>query len=147
MIGIVVDEIENNPSNYIMFRELNKVAKKMPCFVFANSVRTVPMDNEFTILQQVEAMSHSGTLIATSLITSQIVSKALTPKNKFYYLMDFEWLHLNMFHSRQLQSIFFNDDIEVINRSKKNQQVFSKLFRKSDKVVYNWRADELLKVI
>ena len=147
MLGIVTEEINNDPKNYIMFRELNKLSGQIPCYVFANNVRSLPMKNEFTILQQIEAMSHQGTLIGTSIISSQVVSKSLTPKNKIIYLWDLEWSKLSNFNAKQVQSLFLNKEIDIVTRSEKHKEIFSKLFRPTEKVVYNWRAEDLLKVI
>ena len=147
MLGIVVERIQNDHVSYIMFRELNKLADKVPCFVFTNGTVNLPMENKFTILQHVDAMSHKGTLIGTNLLTSQIVAKSMMPKKKFVYLWDLDWSRLSNFNANQLNNIYLNDDIEVITRSKKHQEVFSKMFRKTDKIIYNWRAEELLKVI
>lgn len=147
MIGIVVDEINNDPKSYVMFRELNKISGRVPCFVFTNGIRGLPMKNEFTILQQIEALSHQGTLIGTSIMSSQIVAKSLTARKKLLYMWDLEWSKLENFHASQVQSLFLNKELDVIARSDKHKEVFSKLYKNTDKVIYNWRAEELLKVI
>jgi len=147
MIGIVTEEIINNPKFYVMFRELNKLSDQMPVFVFSNGVRQLPIKNKFTILQQIEAMSHQGTLIATDILSSQVVAKSMTPKKKLLYLQDLEWTKLQNFQAQQVSNLFLNTQLEVVVRSEKHKEVVSKLFRPVDKVVYNWRASELLKVI
>lgn len=147
MIGIVVDKIDGSIGNHVMVRELNKLADKVPCFVFTNDVGRLNVKNKFTILQQVEALSHPGTLISTSLITSQVVLNSLTPKKKYLYLQNYEWRNLDRFNALQLHRVFLNDEMDIIVKSDTQKKVFSKLFREPSKVIYNWRADDLIKVI
>lgn len=147
MIGIVVDSIDTDLKSYIMFRELNRLSETQNCFVFTNEIRGLPLQNKFAILQQVQAMSHSGVLIATNIMNAQIVSNSLTPSKKYFYVWDLEWNKLSSFQSKQLTRIFYNDDIELISRSKSHSNILEKLFKKPESIVHNWNHKELLKAV
>ena len=84
MIGVVVNHVRNTPVDYIMFRELNKIARKTDCFLFVNQVHGLPMMNNFSILQSVEALSHEGTLIATDITSCQVVKNAMMASKKLF---------------------------------------------------------------
>ena len=147
MLGVIVDTIENNIHTDVMFRELNKISKTEQCFLFTNSTRSMPRKNKFTILQQVEALCHKGTLIATSLLNAQIAKKSLTATNKFIYMHDFDWMNFNAFYASQLQEIILDEEINILSRSNTHYDIMKKLFKEPKGIVYNWRADEILKVI
>ena len=147
MIGVVVDQVRNTPVDYIMFRELNKLSRKVDCFLFVNQVHALPMKNNFSILQSVEAMSHAGTLIATDITTCQIVNKSLTASKKLFYMWDLEWNKIESFNHNKLFPIMHNKEIDLVVRGSKHFDIVSKLFRKPKATVCNWRAEELLKVI
>lgn len=147
MIGIVVDNISSDVKNYVMFRELNKLSETHNCFVFTNQIAGLPMNNKFAILQQVEALSHSGVLIATNLMNAQIVRNSLTASKKYFYVYDLDWTKISQFHSKQLTNIFYNDEMELISRSKSHSDILTKLFKKPKSVVYNWNNKELIEAI
>ena len=107
----------------------------------------MPMHNKFTILQTIEAMSHQGTLVSTSLLTSQVVKNSLTAKKKLYYMTDIDWLRINNFSFDQMIGIFHDKEIEIVTRSKSHENIVSKMFKPPVGTVFNWRADEILKVI
>ena len=147
MIGILVDNIANDTFNYCMFRELNRLSKKEQCFVFTNNIEGLPMQNNFAILQQVDALAHQGTLIATNLLNCQVLANSLTAEKKFMYLWSFDWMNFSALEASSLNNMLHNEEIDIITRSKSHEQVVKKMFKAPKGVVYNWRANEILKAI
>lgn len=147
MIGIIVDNVINSPQMYVLFRELNKLAKEQDCYLFANVVESLPMNHNFAILQQIEALHHKGVLIATSMLNAQVVANSLTPSSKYYYVWGPEWKNLNQFGSQQLKNIYYNGEMKLIARSESHFQLLSSLFQTPHGVVYNWNVDQLKRVV
>jgi len=143
MIGVVADNVVNNPQNYILFRELNKLAQDEDCYLFTNSVQSLPMNHNFAILQQVEALKHSGVLIATSMLNAQIVANCLTARDKYYYVWCPEWVNLQQFGSQQLKKIFYNNDVKLIARSTSHWNLLAKMFQEPHSIIYNWDAEQV----
>jgi hypothetical protein len=147
MIGVVVDNIFNCPQQYLLFRTLNELVKTHDCYVFTNTIQSLPIQNKFCILQHVEAMSHKGTLIATSILNAQIVANSLTPQKKLFYVWYPEWATLQNFGNHQLTKILYNDDMQLVARSHSHHHLLQKLFKTPVGVVCNWNLDQLREVI
>ena len=147
MIGVVVDNVINNPQNYVLFRELNKLAQDEDCYLFTNTVQALPMNHNFAILQQVEALKHSGILIGTSMLNAQIVANCLTASKKYFYVWSPEWMNLQKFGSQQLRKMFYNDDVDLLARSTCHWNLLAKMFKEPNGIVYNWNAEQLRSVI
>lgn len=147
MIGIIVNDIESTPFMHTLFRELNNFSKEHECYLFANQVRSLPMHNNFCILQQIEALQHKGTLIATSLVTSQIVANCLTCENKYYYIYDFDWTALGNFNEKQITRILLNKEINLLARSESHYNVLRKNFKAPKGIVHNWNHKQIAEYI
>ncbi len=147
MIGIITDHISNNIKNYLMFRELNKLSKTQDCYLFTNSIESLPMKNEFCILQQVEAMSHLGTLISTSLITTQIVQNALPAKRKIFYMWYPDWPDYDNIRTTQITNILMDDKIEIITRGSAHSALIKNTFNRDSDVICNWDSERLERLV
>ena len=147
MIGIVTDHISNNIKNYLMFRELNKLSKTQDCYLFTNSIESLPMKNEFCILQQVEAMSHTGTLISTSLLTTQIVQNALPAKKKVFYMWFPDWSDYDNVTTTQLTNILTDDKIEIITRGTQQSKLMKNMFNRDCDIICNWDSESLERLV
>ncbi len=147
MLGVIVDSVENNAQQYAMFRELNKLSQKHDCYLFTNRVNTMPIEPNFAILQQIEALSHKGVLIGTSLINSQVVAKSITSSKRYFYVWSPEWMDINGLGTSQLVNVFYNDRMELIARSDSYHALLSNLFKNPERVIYNWDAEELEKLL
>ena len=147
MIGVIADLIDDDAFSYSLFRSLNKISKSVDCYLFPMNLQKAPIKNEFTILQPVNAFHHRGTLISTSLLNTQILANSLQASKKYCYFNDLDWKGLETFNTEQLSFITQSKEINLISRSKSHDKVISRMFKPTAGVVYNWDADQLLKVI
>lgn len=148
MIGIVVDTIEAEHSkDYLLFKTLNDLSENYDCYLFANNIKSLPMNNKFAILQQIEALNHSGILIATSIFNAQIVLKSLTATEKYFYIWNPEWMFFNTFFTKQINSIFYNKELNLITRSDGHFSLIQKLFKEPIATVYNWDKENFIKAL
>ena len=148
MIGIITETVDANFSyNYVLFNTLNKLSESYDCYLFTNKVVSLPVKNKFAILQQIEAMNHSGILIGTSIFNAQIVAKCLTASQKYFYVWYPEWIIFNNFYNKQLNNIFYNEELNLITRSDNHFNLINRLFKSPIGTVYNWDIDDLLKVL
>ena len=106
MIGVLVDEVDNSAKNYVIFRELNKIAEKNNCYLFTNSVKQLPIKPRFSIMSSVEALHHNGILIANSIITSQIAINSVTASDKYFYMWELDWMNIKGLKCSQLKNIY-----------------------------------------
>jgi hypothetical protein len=147
MIGVIADMIDDDAFSYSLFKSLNKISKSTDCYLFPMNFKKAPIRNEFTILQPVNALHHKGTLISTSLLNTQVLANSLQAKKRFFYFNDLDWRGLGAYHAEQLAFVTQTKDINLISRSNSHDKVISKMFKPTAGVVYNWDADQLLKVI
>ena len=135
--------MKNTPQDYILFRELNRLAEDQDCYLFANTVQALPMNHRFAIMQQVEALKHPGILIGTSMINAQVVANCLTAKEKYFYVWSPEWASLQEYSAQQLNKIFYNKEISLIARSNGHFKLLSKLFKEPAAVINNWNSKQI----
>lgn len=147
MIGVIADLIDDDTFSFNLFRSLNKISKAIDCYLFPINMKKLPMRNDFTILQPVNAFHHKGTLISTSILNTQILANSLQATKKYFYFNDLDWKDIKQFNSEQLSFITDMDDIKLISRSKSHNRLITNLFKPTEGVVYNWDSNELLKVI
>jgi len=147
MIGVIADDIVYSPQSYFLFKALNELSVSNDCYLFASSVQHLPMNNNFAIMQQLEALHHPGILISTSMMNTQILAHSLTASKKYYYMWSFEWCALKQFGANQLDHIFHNDEINIIARSNTHADKVAQLFKPTVGVAYNWNAKQIQKVL
>lgn len=147
MIGVIVDEVANNTNSYILFRELNKLSENYGCYLFCDEVKSLPIENKFAIMNQVEAMSHSGILFSTSILTTQVLVNNLTASKKFFYVHSLDWMHIKYFGFNQLKKVFCHDEIDLIAKSESHNDILSKLFKKPSHIIYDWDVQKITEVI
>ena len=147
-IGIIVEEISSNSHDYIMINSLNEISKNYDCCIFTNIIKDMPIKNNFAILQMSNAFNHTGTLISTNIVTTQILCNCLMAKNKYYYINSLEWPNVNNLKNSSLHKIYYNNEIELIASSRSHFNLLSKLFKKPSHVISLWdheKIGELLK--
>jgi len=147
MIGIIVDEVFGSSQHYFMFKTLNELSATDDCYLFTNKVNSLPMNNKFAIMQQLEALHHPGILISTSLFSTQILANSLTASKKYFYIWQLDWMNMNGLLNKQLDRVLYNDEIELISRSNSHANVLSQICKKPCGVVYNWDKERLKTVI
>lgn len=147
MIGILYDNIIRDSRTYHLFKNLNELAKKYSCYLFTNRIHQFPIEPNFPILQQIEAMSHGGILISTSILNTQILANVLTCKRKIFYMYNIELLTLDKFNTNQLTKIFYNDDIDLLIRDDGYREYCIKMFKEPlQDTLLNWDYRALEKI-
>ncbi len=147
MIGVIVDEVYESPQHYFMIKALNQLSKTHDCYLFTNKVNKLLVKNEFAIMQQLEALHHPGILISTSLFSAQVLANSLTASKKFFYLWQMDWINMQGLHSKQLDKILYNEEINIIARSNGHAKALTNICKEPCGIVYNWDAESLEKVI
>jgi hypothetical protein len=141
MLGVIKESIESNDSDYFLIKNLNRLSKNnINCYLFVDKIEYI-YEHDFAILPLVEAMSHKGILVSSSILTTQILNKNLTATKKYFYVNSFEWMNVNNLYSSQLESIYLNDEIDLISPSKHYDFIISSLFKKPKTIMRNWEIE------
>jgi len=141
-----MDTVQNDIRSQIIFKTLNELSSQYSCCIFANQVNVLPEANKFAIFQQIEALAHADILIGTSIMNIQIVLNSLTPKVKYYYMWEPEWIAFNNFQANQLQNIFYNPELRIITNNATDQNLMTKLFDQPCKMIKNWNVQDMEKL-
>jgi hypothetical protein len=138
MLGVIKESVGSSDSDYFLIKSLNKLSKQnINCYLFVDKIEYI-YEHDFAILPLVEAMSHKGTLISSSILTTQILDRNLTADKKYFYVESFEWMNVDNLYSSQLKNIYLNEDIELISPSKHYDFIISSLFKKPKMIMRNW---------
>ena len=146
-IGVVVDTIINNEINRLMFNTLNDLSQRHSVYLFANYTQHLPVKNQFCILQQMHALNHTGILIGTSLLNSQIVINSLMATDKYYYMWEPEWPKFNELKFIQLDKIINNPELNLIIRTQEHFNLMKSLFKVPSGTIKDWNIEDMEKII
>lgn len=141
MLGVIKESIESTESDYFLIKNLNKLSQQnINCYLFVDKIEYI-YEHDFAILPLVEAMSHKGILISSSILTTQILDRNLTASKKYFYVQSFEWMSVDNLYASQLNSVYLNEDIELISPSKQYNFIISSLFKKPKTIMRNWEIE------
>ena len=138
MLGILTDKIQFNQQSIFLVKNLNHLNKTNSCCIFCNEMYNRPVDIHFNIMQQVKSYWFQGSLITDNLLLTQNLNANIYTKKKYYYVWNFDWMHLEQLRFAQLIVPFYNDDIELIARSPSHADVLEKLFKKPKYIMEDW---------
>ena len=147
MIGVVVDALDTDPFSTTLFSCLNELSKTRSCYLFTSQIAGMPGRHDFSILQQVYALHHEGPLIATSILSAQVVKGCLTCTDKYYYMRGLDWTELHDYYYTHLCNIMLHPEMKLIAPNRECYDLTTKLFKVPVGTVTDWNPDQLRKVL
>jgi hypothetical protein len=121
-VGFAVETLE--PSELI-FRILMQSMENddWDSIVFFETLSKAPTAHLCSNMHISEAYSFQGPVIATSLKTAYKLIQFPSPKPKFFFLNDLEWLRFPQKQYKQLESIYRNKELTLITRSQDHKKL------------------------
>jgi len=101
----------------------------------------------FAMMPLVEAWRFNGPLISTNIETTQYMMKCIGTEQKFFYVMDLEWLNMKQLIFKHLNKIYNNDSIHLIARSKLHADVLTKCWKKPIAIIPNFNYTQIIELI
>ncbi len=147
MIGVILENVNNDPITYDVFKCLNQLSRKHSCYLFTDSIVAMPVKNKFSILQSASAFEHRGVLIGTTLINAQMVNNSLLAKEKYLYLQNIDWMNINNLRFNQLRRVMHHPELKIIARGSNHYDIIKKAFKEPEHTIINWDAEELERAI
>tara|TARA_R110002020_G_scaffold55309_2_gene153605 strand:+ start:26856 stop:27275 length:420 start_codon:yes stop_codon:yes gene_type:complete len=125
MIGVLMKGMDQGLLNKMI--ALTQTGKK--CCLFSGSPLLSEVPALFPVFQPLRAYHFEGTLVSTDMSTTEMLSKLVLPKKKYFYVRSLEWTMLQNCDYNYLKSIYQNDSIELIAANKEIFEVLKKLFK------------------
>ena len=138
MIGVLSDKIQFNQQSIFLVKNFNQLNETNSCCIFCNEMHSRPVDIHFNIMQQIKSYCFQGSLITDNLLLTQNLNSNICSQKKYYYVWNFDWMHLEQIRFAQLTIPFYNDDIELIARSQSHANLLEKLFKKPKYIMEDW---------
>ena len=125
MIGVLMKGMDEGLINKMI--TLTQKGKK--CCLFSGAPLQSEVPALFPVFQPLRAYHFEGTLISTDMSTTEMLSKLILPKNKYFYVRSLEWTLLENCDYNYLKSIYQNDDIKLVAENEEIFEVLKKLFK------------------
>lgn len=145
-LGIMVNSLDLSQQGFYIIKQLNKIVdedyKFSPTVFYKDYAKSIDV-NRFCMLLEKEVWDYEGNVIATDLKTAQTLITCPCPRKKFFYVWNFEWVYnQNMY--LYLQSIYQNEELELIARTKDHAKVIQKCWKAPAYIMDNFE-DTILK--
>ena len=148
MIGILKTEVNNTDRDFFAVKNLNQLVNTTTnACLFCNHI-----NNEFqlpvltNVLQRSHCYSFNGILITDDLIRAQDLIHTTYAKKRFLYLYHLDWPFITQLQFHHINSIFFNDNIELIARSVSHAKLIEDLFKKPKYIMKEWDYQTLMEL-
>ena len=85
--------------------------------------------------------------MATNINTPQMLVKMPRPTKKYFYVWDLDWVYLYQSPPYNvLQSVYQNDDIELIARSERHYDVIARMWKPPQCIMESFDHEKLMEI-
>jgi hypothetical protein len=147
-LGVAVDNLGASQLNYLFINQVNKYLENNihDVIAFYEDACRPCMLMRFAAIPLVEAWSFNGTIISTSLSTTQKLLRLPGVRRRLFMVWDLEWLREPR-PFEYLNSIYRALGIELLCRTPEHQKILSDIFQKPVSVVGDFDLNLILAVI
>lgn len=149
--GILIDRMNLSQLGVKLSVALNEIEvdyTDLDVILFNGTQETLPTIARFALMQQCEAWDLAAPVMATSLNTAQMLLKMPCPTRKYFYVYNLEWIYLqNTPPYSALQSVYQNDDIELIARSDSHYDVLKRCWKEPIATIEDFDYKQLAQIL
>jgi len=148
-LGFLMHQMLPNQKTNALSINLNEMVQKYPDIdpiLFFNDIGMCNIKNEFAVMQTIEALDYDGILIATDEISVNMFKACMRAKEKYFYVWDINWFY-NPRPISNIKSLYLNDDVKLIARSKSHFDIISRVFKKPEYIIQDFNVDEIKSII
>ena len=147
--GVIVDYLGLSQKSIEITKELNKIDKLSDYWdvvVFFRSFGRIMKPPKFALLPEEELWGFNAPVISTDLKTTDSLLKCFSPTKKFFYLFDLEWIS-NRYSIDYLSSIYLNEELELIARSKNHARIIESCWKKPIAIIENFNYEQITELL
>jgi hypothetical protein len=142
-LGILIDRPGHSQKFRYLTDALNQLPKDINAVVFYCEIGAVPFKTDFPMMDLIHGYSFDGTIISTDIYTTLVMNNMLCPKDRYYYVWDFEHLYAP-YSMELLQSVFKN---KLLARSKTRFDVLKATWKKPVEILEEFNYEKLAKLV
>ena len=149
-VGIMVDSLGMSQQSYSIIRELNKINSiddYVDIIVFYHKYDQTPMSPHFAMMQEQEVWGFDGTVISTSLLSTEKLIRCPCPKKKLFYVWDLEWVYNPYLRYQYSKEIYQSEEIELIARSKSHANIIEACWKKPVAILEDFNHEQLISIL
>jgi hypothetical protein len=150
-LGIALPDLGASQISYQFILSTNQfLSKRYDCDIVCfyempnkKSVRT-----NFCCLQTVEMWGYDAPIVACSLNSAQDLLSNPTSRDKYFYIWDLEWVHLDDKHYDKLKKIYSNPELKIITRNEDYAKIMKKAWgTQAIGVVEDFDMEKMVKIV
>lgn len=148
-IGILLNNLGPSQLAYYAVKNGNDFVNNNPhkdFIVFFYEISPECLRPNFAVMNLSEAYNYNGILVATDANSASRIIEFPGTVNRFFYVWDFEWLRLNNKNFEDLKTIYDNNKLPLIARSKTHFNLLKKIWKEPIGVVEDANISELYKI-
>jgi len=143
-LGVFIQSPDTQQMGLSLFEEGSRLTDhtNINLVVFYHNYGTIPLKPSFTMLQSSQIWGFEGPIISTDYNTSRFLIKCPTPRKKYYYVWNLDWIY--KIRSWEANSIVMQDDgLELIARSQEHYDIISELWKKPTCIMEDFNYETL----
>lgn len=144
-LAFFINQLSNSQQCISIVNNLNKLHdhRDLDIILFRNDLTVCNMNNNFPIMEAVEALDYDGDIVATDFITCYFLDKCLRAKNKYFYIWNVDWNLQNKPYDF-ITKIYSNPNVDIIARSTNHANLISRVFKKPKYIIEDCNYEQII---
>ena len=146
--GIIIESLGLSQMAFELTTEMNKLDRLdeyWDIMVFYHSYDRIIKAPRFAMLQEQELWGYPAPVLATDLLTADRLLNCPRPTKKYFYVWDLEWT-INPYDIDVLASVYMNEDIELVARSKEHAHIIKNCWREPIAIIEGFNYEDIIEL-
>jgi hypothetical protein len=150
-LGLALSNLGANQAAYLCINNSNNFLKENYQIdiigFYENLIKTCLTPN-FACMQAVELWGYDGNVVACNLNLANDIVNIPTISNRYFYIWDLEWIHLEDKQFSKIYPIYSNPNLTLIARNDDYAKITEKMWGvKIDTVIEDFNIDKFVSLI
>ena len=146
-LGIAVNQIISEQKYICLINELNKLNKAdIDIILFYNDFGNNRIEADFPLMQSVEMLDYDGILIATDLLSANILHSCVRATKKYFYVWNIDWFKNKKSISFN-KNTYQNKEIDLICRSKDHYKLLTTVFKEPKHIIEEFNHEQIESIV
>lgn len=145
-LGIMIEQLDFSQLGIKLTENVNQLLESDPSMdviAFYENWAIAPLAPHFSLMMEREVWGFKGTLMSTTLKTTERMIRCPGPSKKIFYVWDLEWLRLPFAQFEKLSEIYCHPSIELVARTSGHADLLTKVWKKPIAVMDNFDTETL----
>lgn len=144
--AVLLDQIHVSQQSYYIISNLNRMVEKhvdICPLIFYQTYGPYPITPKFSTMQEIEAWSFDGDLIATNLNSAKTAIECPRASRRFFYIWDLEWIYRKSLPFSMFAELYCHPSLDLIVRSQNHYDIVSQCWKQPKYIIEDFNLEEI----